>query len=607
MFIVTGIISSVIIALISFFLFSEKRSFGRFIHTLLIYIFADNSIGFVLLTKVFKYKSFLLTENYTTVNYLKYFCVATGVGIILMLLGAIINKFLVVEKDKSRRKKSALATEIISVILFALGVTFFYATLWGKKSFGDVMADQLIINMMSPFGDGDSGVYYDFVEDVLLYVILWTTLFALVAFFKLRVNYVKGKKIITVFSDVSKRIVCILVSLVILGSGIYYCAKEFHLKQLYYSYAVESEVFDDLYVDPETTDIKFPEKKRNLIHIYLESMENSYLSKDLGGYDDTNYMPELTKLSYEGFTFSDNDTKFGGPQQATGTTWSVASMVNMTTGLPMKVPATQNHYGSKDNFLPGAYTLGEILEKEGYEQTVMFGANASFGGLNYYYGSHGNWKIMDYQYALDHNMIPKGYKVWWGFEDDKLYEFAKEEITRLYNTGKPFNFTMETADTHRPNGYLSRNAPIKYKSQYANVIAYSTEQTVEFVKWIQQQPFYDNTTIVIIGDHLSMDTKFFEGWSKDYFRSQYNLILNPAPEVKKAPAKRFINRTYANYDMFPTILASLGAKIDGDRLGVGTNLFSSRPTVFEEYGYKYIDKEFQKKSEIFDNTILEQN
>lgn len=604
MLILTGIISSVILTIVNFCFFTDKKKFSYFIKSFTLFTLVDNSIGFVLLKKVFKYKSFLLTDEYSAINYIKYFCLATVIGIAVMIICASVNKFISIELIKENSKKGAVATKIFSVIFFVLGVSLYYATIWGKKSFGDVMADQLIINMMSPFGDGDSGVYYDFVEDVLLYVIMWTSLFSVILFTKFKICYKNSKRIVTIFNEIGKATLCFLLSLVVLGTGIYFCAEEFHLKQLYYSYAVESEVFDELYVDPETADIKFPEKKRNLIHIYLESMENSYLSKDLGGYDETNYIPELTKLSYEGYTFSNNDTKFGGPQQATGTTWSVASMVNMTTGLPMKVPATENHYGSKDNFLPGAYTLGEILEKEGYEQTVMFGANASFGGLDFYYESHGNWKIMDYKYALDNKMIPKGYKVWWGYEDDKLYEFAKEEITRLYNTGKPFNFTMETADTHRPSGYLSPNAPIKYKSQYANVIAYSSDQVNEFVNWIKQQPFYDNTTIVLIGDHLSMDTKFFEGWDKKYFRSQFNLILNPAPDVTKTSADRFVNRTYANYDMFPTILASIGVKIDGDRLGIGTNLFSSKPTVFEEFGYEYIDKEFQKKSNIFDNTIL---
>ena len=75
-------------------------------------------------------------------------------------------------------------------------------------------------------------------------------------------------------------------------------------------------------------------------------MENSYMSKDLGGNMKQNLIPDLTKLGYEGYTFSDTDRKFGGPKKATGTQWSVASMVNQMSGLPMKVPTGKNTYGT---------------------------------------------------------------------------------------------------------------------------------------------------------------------------------------------------------------------------------------------------------------------
>ena len=35
---------------------------------------------------------------------------------------------------------------------------------------------------------------------------------------------------------------------------------------------------------------------------------------------------------------------------------------------------------------------------------------------------------MDYKVVKEKGLIPKDYKVWWGYEDDKLYEFAKEEL-----------------------------------------------------------------------------------------------------------------------------------------------------------------------------------
>ncbi|MGN0539151.1 MAG: hypothetical protein ACI4KI_04775 [Candidatus Fimenecus sp.] len=36
--------------------------------------------------------------------------------------------------------------------------------------------------------------------------------------------------------------------------------------------------------------------------------------------------------------------------------------------------------------------------------------------------------------------------------------------------------------------------------------------------------------------------------------------------------------------MYPTILASLGVEISGDRLAIGTNLFSDTPTLVERDG-----------------------
>ena len=194
--------------------------------------------------------------------------------------------------------------------------------------------------------------------------------------------YNKNGKKITVFGSKIQKFISIILAAAIFAGGITFGIEELQLKELYYAYTVKSDIIDKNYVDPETTTLVFPEKKRNLIHIYLESMENSYASKDLGGYMDANLIPELTELSKEGISFSDRgEGQLGGPIQATGSQWSVASMVCMGTGLPMKVPMRRNGYGAKDNFLPGAYTLGDILKAQGYEQTVMFGASAVFGGL----------------------------------------------------------------------------------------------------------------------------------------------------------------------------------------------------------------------------------
>ncbi len=92
-----------------------------------------------------------------------------------------------------------------------------------------------------------------------------------------------------------------------------------------------------------------------------------------------------------------------------------------------------------------------------------------------------------------------------------------------------------------------------------------------------------------------MDSDFCENIDEDYQRSTYNAILNsPILPVHEK------NRIFTTMDMFPTTLASLGAVIDGDRLGLGTNLFSDKPTLAEELGFDELNRQLSMGSRFFD-------
>ncbi|MGB4985544.1 MAG: LTA synthase family protein, partial [Erysipelotrichaceae bacterium] len=388
-------------------------------------------------------------------------------------------------------------------------------------------------------------------------------------------------------------------SIVVLISGIGYTIYKMQLNQIIIAYFNNSNYIEEHYVSPNETSLNFPQQKRNLIHIYLESVENTYLSKELGGVEKENLMPYLTELTKEGIVFSDNEKTFGGAYQTFGSEWSIAAMVNMEAGVPLKVQGG-NSYGTHGYFLPGIINLGDILEGEGYNQTIMFGADAKFGGLDTYFTTHGKFKIYDYYHAIELGKIDKDYYEWWGFEDSKLFEYAKEELLVLSNSGKPFHFNMETADTHFPDGYVTPTTGNKFDKQYANVIAHSDKQVYDFIRWIQQQDFYENTTIVLTGDHLSMDKNYFKNIDSKYRRSVFNLILNAPIDTKYSK-----NRHFGNYDMFPTILRSMGVKIDGNRLGIGTDLFSGVKTIIEKDGYDFLQREFNKTSIFFDKEFLD--
>lgn len=360
----------------------------------------------------------------------------------------------------------------------------------------------------------------------------------------------------------------------------------------------ESEIISDNYIDGKNIDIKFPKKKQNLIIIYSESLENSLLNKEVGGGWDYSLMPEMEKLASENINFS-NTNNVGGFKQVEGTSWTIAGITASTSGLPIKGFAT-NEYKS-EQFLNGAYTLGDILEKEGYNQEVIMGSSASFGGKEQYFKNHGNFDIFDYDYAVENGYMREEDKVWWGFEDSKLFEWSKEELNELAKKDEPFNLVIETVNTHFTDGYLEEGAEELYDTQYENVYADSSKQISEFIEWVKTQDCYKDTTIVVLGDHLGMQDKLYEdNMTEGYERTVYNTFINSRAEEENTK-----NREFSTFDIYPTILASIGAEVEGNKIGLGVNLFSGEQTLIEKYGYDYFNEELKKNSEYYNKYILE--
>ncbi|MBR4888599.1 MAG: LTA synthase family protein [Clostridia bacterium] len=270
-----------------------------------------------------------------------------------------------------------------------------------------------------------------------------------------------------------------------------------------------------------------------------------------------------------------------------------------TAGLPIKAPLFDDGFGEGGEYLPGATALGDILQAQGYRQAFLLGSNAEFADKEIYFSEHGDYEIIDLEAMKEEGDLPGDYDVWWGCEDEKLFACAKETLTELAKSSEPFNFTMLTVDTHFPDGYVCRLCGNEYEEQYANVLACSSRQVDDFVRWVMSQPFYENTAIVISGDHLTMDPNFLSGLEEEYIRTTYNCFLNAA-----AVPEQETNRQFGSFDLFPTMLAALGVEIEGERLGLGTNLFSGEPTLTERYGFEHMDEELQKPSDFYDHFML---
>ena len=355
----------------------------------------------------------------------------------------------------------------------------------------------------------------------------------------------------------------------------------------------QTKIYENYYVDPATVAITDSGNTKNLIYIYIESLETTYASTADGGAQPENYIPNLTRLAQENISFSDTD-KLGGFHSTYGTGITMGALFGTTSGVPYSLGTEVNEMLGQGNFMSGIITLGDVLEEKGYRQEFLCGSDGDFGGRKTYFEQHGNYTVFDLYTAREKGYIADDYFVWWGYEDAILYEIAKDEVTAMAAEGGPFNFTMLTVDPHHIDGYICDHCGDKYDNVTANVMTCSDTLLNDFINWCMEQDFYEDTVIIISGDHPRMDTSLVAGISY-YDRTVYNCFIN----TEKTGEYNTNNRVFTPLDMFPTILSAMGFTIEGDRLGLGTNMFSDMPTLAEEKGFEWMDTELSKASSYY--------
>ena len=490
-----------------------------------------------------------------------------------------------VEIREKAKKILLIIGAVLGALLSTIGTLLYFSIKWMFKTWTNLTMDELVYHMTAPLEGTNDGMIQEYLDVCAVPAILMLLL-VVILFIAWRT-----KKRWYVVMGAS-----IIVPIIVSGVSVHGAWNELDVGSFVDGQSTYSSFIDDNYVDPADVALTFPEQKRNLIYIFLESMEMTYADKENGGAFDKNVIPELTELAQENEDFSGEDKELNGGYAMTGATWTMGAMFAHTSGIPLSISIDGNDMNTQEHFFAGAVTLGDILESAGYCQNLMIGSDATFGGRRLYFTEHGNYNIYDYNYASENGLIPPDYRVWWGYEDEKLFSFAKDKLTELSQQSTPFNFTMLTVDTHFEDGYPCELCTDEFgDNQYANVMACSSRQVKELVDWIQQQDFYENTTIVIAGDHPTMDKDFCEDVDDDYTRKVYTTYINPAAELETTE-----KRNYTTFDNFPTTLAALGVKIDGNRLGLGTNLFSSTQTLTERFGIDKMESELKKKSKMME-------
>lgn len=495
---------------------------------------------------------------------------------------------------KQAKKKKGFWTTVFVILVCTVAALLFFSVQWVFRTWPNLKMDELMYQLTAPTEGTASDMYWAYFYQVGIPTIVCLIVFVIVA---ITLSYASKQ-----FRNKGKVALCIC-SVICIGLSLAETNTKLDATKYFENKGEGSTFIESNYVDPKDVSLTFPEKKRNVIVLYLESMEMTYADKENGGGFDGNFIPQLTQLSKENENFSGADTVLNGARSTSGTTWTMGGIFAATSGLPLITQLAQNEMDTQDVFFRNATVLGDVLNSKGYQQVFACGSDATFGGRKLYFTDHGNYAIHDLNYRKRNGDLPEDYYVWWGFEDEKLIEYAKEDLTELASSDQPFNYTMLTADTHFEDGYvcdLCRD--LHNGNQYGNVISCSDKQVSKFVSWIQQQDWYDNTTIVITGDHPTMDSDFCDPVSSDYSRRVYTAYINADPVENHSEGER----QYTTLDTFPTTLAAMGVSIEGNRLGLGTNVFSGEETLLEKDGMQMINTEFSKKSD-FLNALADVN
>ncbi|KKI55027.1 Lipoteichoic acid synthase LtaS Type Ib [Staphylococcus equorum subsp. equorum] len=342
-------------------------------------------------------------------------------------------------------------------------------------------------------------------------------------------------------------------------------------------------------------------KKKNVIKIHLESFQTFLIDKKVNGEEVT---PFLNKLSSgnAGYRYYPNFFHQTGQGK---TSDSEFTLDNSLYGLPQ---------GSAFS-LKGDNTyqaLPAILDqKQGYTSNVMHGDYKTFWNRDQVYRHFGIDKFYDATYydMSEENLENLGLK-------DK--EFFKESADYLAKEKEPFYSHLITLTNHYPFTVSPEDATIESPNTgnstvdgYVQTARYLDESLEEFVNELKKKGLYEDSVIMIYGDHYGISENHNKAMEKllgEEITPAKFTDLNRTGFWLKIPGKEgAVDETYASQaDVMPTLLHLMGIDTK-NYLMMGTDMLSKehndtvpfRNGDFITKDYKYVN------GRIYDNKTNE--
>ncbi len=425
----------------------------------------------------------------------------------------------------------------ITFLILYIGVAGIIATTWIRSYFGPVEWEQILLNLAQPMDGLDIGIIISG--------------FIIIGICGLVISFIAAKLLYKYLKQYAS------IGYILLGiSCAVYPIHQWHLIDFILTKLITGTLYETEHVQS-----KIKANGRNLIFIVMEAYEKSFQNAEIL---EQNLSPGLTQIQSENISFK-------GYHQLRQTGWTITSLMSSFCGVPLKLNNMFVDLSTYATFIPGLPCWPSQLVEQGYETVMMKAANIQFTGTDKFALQHGFKKAVGYRELKSQYGSNKTTQ--WGLHDNHLYRAVKDELNRLSKLNKPFILTTVQADTHQPTGFINETCTPKY-NDFRDAVLCSDKEVTDLIRWIQQQPLYKNTTIVVMGDHLLSTTNIDTLMEKIPNREIYLTIINPAQDIIPYPHE------FTNLDIAPTILDALGFEFNG-KYGLGRSLFRAEKTLYE--------------------------
>ena len=295
---------------------------------------------------------------------------------------------------------------------------------------------------------------------------------------------------------------------------------------------------------------------KNLVFIFWESMSQAYL-------DERSFpglLPNTRKLIKESLFFSEMKPTLNANNTFSG-------IYSTLTGIPLFYNRTPSRYvNSKKN--ESKLSMSDILHKAGYHQVFMRGASGQFANTSIMVKKNSfdeviaRIKLSARKGKIEYNT--------WGVRDRYLYRFALDEFNKLAESGKPFNLTLLSLDTHGgagfPSGHFDKYEHIPDNSML-NAVYEADYNLYNFIEGLKKSPAWKNTVVWVVADHpvgYSLAEKYM---TRELQGKMICFCLNSG-EAK------IIDTPAQNIDLPATVLASIEVEYN-HQFPIGENLLDS--------------------------------